>query len=98
MGAHFSHRLALLALLNRHPAGVFTDPACHLGGGWEGRFGPDPAIYQTTGLTLNPKEVFGAPGKFIKYIVKFYLRVTDNATGHVKCQIFTHHCWLCQAK
>ena len=64
------------------PDAVFPDPAGRWGGGF---LSPPPAICRTTRPILNPKMAFDSSRLgHSEYVVKFYLDVTDDATGRAK--------------
>ena len=45
--------------------------------------------HQATGQILDPKKRYRRTGhECLENVVKFYQKVTDNITGHVKVQIF----------
>ena len=52
---------------------------------------PSRAIYQNIGPILDPNTEFHSSGhELSEYVVKVHLKVTDDATGRIKGQIFNY--------
>ena len=83
--AAFHNWYSQQAALTRAPMGYSrTLPA-------DGGRSPSRAIYQNIGPILDPKTEFDSSGhELSEYVVKVYLKVTDDATGRIKGQIFNY--------